>query len=201
MRKWRWGLRCGRGDVLHGLRKPPVCSAGAAAAKEAGDLGDIHSREQRRTAAKQQLATAAQQLLQEPEKQLPQLKGLLELVHDEDAQVRCRHALAGTGPRAPVICRSAQRAARALPARARTWVCCDLLQCVLEVGAVQQYENAKDHWWILWAFQFYKLPKFNEYLMPALAACCACSLVPVLIMRPARCPGPLGARPLRWRGV
>ncbi|KAL4433583.1 hypothetical protein ABPG75_000024 [Micractinium tetrahymenae] len=43
--------------------------------------------EARRQAAKQQLATVAQQLLQDPERQLPQLKALLELLRDKDGQV------------------------------------------------------------------------------------------------------------------
>ncbi|PSC74530.1 nucleolar complex 3-like protein isoform X2 [Micractinium conductrix] len=55
-------------------------------------LKGMQSQEARRRAAKQQLATAAQQLLQDPDKQLPQLKALLELLQDEDAQV-CRLAM------------------------------------------------------------------------------------------------------------
>lgn len=62
-----------------------VCAAEAATGLEA--LQGIQSRELRRQAAKKQLATSAQQLLQEPEKQLSQLKLLLELLQDEDAQV------------------------------------------------------------------------------------------------------------------
>lgn len=48
---------------------------------------DFTSLGARRQAAKQQLATGAQQLLQAPEKQLPQLKALLQLLEDKDAQV------------------------------------------------------------------------------------------------------------------
>ena len=51
-------------------------------------LRGIKSQEQRRAAAKQQMATAAQQVLQDPAKGLSQLKQLLELLQDEDAQVR-----------------------------------------------------------------------------------------------------------------
>ncbi len=49
--------------------------------------GGTQSDDVRRQAAKRQLAIAAQQLLQDPERQLPQLKALLELLHDEDGQV------------------------------------------------------------------------------------------------------------------
>lgn len=40
-----------------------------------------------RQAAKQQLAIAAQQLLQDPERQLPQLNVLLKLLRNNDGQV------------------------------------------------------------------------------------------------------------------
>ncbi len=51
-------------------------------------LKGIQSQELRRQAAKQQLATSAQQLLQDPEKHLSsQLKVLLELQQDTDGQV------------------------------------------------------------------------------------------------------------------
>jgi nucleolar complex protein 3 len=59
------------------------------AADGMGGLQGIESCELRRQAAKEQLALAAQKLLQDPEKQLPELKGLLDLMHDEDPQV-CR---------------------------------------------------------------------------------------------------------------
>ncbi|KAI7846142.1 hypothetical protein COHA_000313 [Chlorella ohadii] len=47
----------------------------------------VMCRELRRQTAKQQLALAAQQAMQDPEKQLPKLTGLLEFVQDEDPQV------------------------------------------------------------------------------------------------------------------
>jgi len=62
----------------------PFAMAGAA---PLASLQGIESRELRRQTAKQQLALAAQELLPEPEKRLPQLKGLLEFVQDEDPQV------------------------------------------------------------------------------------------------------------------
>lgn len=62
------------------------------------DLGGIGSGELRRQAAKQQLALAAQQLLQDPEKEVSQLKGLLEFVHDEDPQVRWAVQVNGACP-------------------------------------------------------------------------------------------------------
>lgn len=49
--------------------------------------GEALSEDVRRQEAKQQLAIAAQQLLQDPERQLPQLKALLELLRDKDGQV------------------------------------------------------------------------------------------------------------------
>ena len=80
-------------------------------------LRGIQSKELRRQAAKQQLATAAQQLLQDPEKQLPQLRALLELLRDEDAQVRpagrqrrCRSHACSTCGCANLLCSPARPA-------------------------------------------------------------------------------------------
>lgn len=82
----RWQLSVLLGASAHAcLTGHAQTVAGAATGLDA--LRGIQSRELRRQAAKQQLATAAQQLLQDPEKQLPQLKALLELMQDEDAQV------------------------------------------------------------------------------------------------------------------
>ena len=85
-------------------------AAAAAAGKRAGQdkkgrpgaaatgldaLKGIHSRELRRKVAKQQLATTAQQLLQDPEKHLGHLKMLLALLGDEDPQVGAARVVGG----------------------------------------------------------------------------------------------------------
>jgi len=58
--------------------------------KLAGFQGIVESHELRRQTAKQQMLLAVDELLQDPEKQLPQLKVLLEFVQDEDPRVRRR---------------------------------------------------------------------------------------------------------------
>lgn len=74
------------------LRCIAVAAHTAAAGTDA--LAGIKSWQLRREAAKQHLAMAAHQLLQDPNKQVAQLRNLLELLQDEDAQVSPRLACA-----------------------------------------------------------------------------------------------------------
>lgn len=82
------GARKRKAESAHGLVEP-VCRARP---NSGLGPGEALSEDVRRQEAKQQLAIAAQQLLQDPERQLPQLKALLELLRDKDGQV-CRLAM------------------------------------------------------------------------------------------------------------
>jgi len=68
-----------------------TCHLPPAAAMAPPTLNGMQSREAQRQAAKQHMAAAAQQLLQDPDKHLSQLRSLLELLQDKDAQVVYAH--------------------------------------------------------------------------------------------------------------
>ena len=115
-----------------------LCRRAEAVSAGADALAGIRSRHERREVAKQQLALAAHQLLQDPNQQVAQLRGMLGLLQDDDAQVHRRAArgTAGVAQRFGVAAR--------LAVRPQLGQCCPkhcLLPCA---GVPARHANAAD---------------------------------------------------------